>query len=64
MSAFAVAIEAKSDIAFCGAYVCFRPKADIQGALKPGDGRQRAVSILNLNPLQMQIFAGPTVRDA
>jgi hypothetical protein len=39
MSAFAVAIEAKSDIAFCGAYVCFRPKADIQGALKLGDGR-------------------------
>ena len=34
MSAFAVAIEAKADMAFCDAYVRFWPKADILAALQ------------------------------
>jgi len=29
MSAFAVAIGGKADTAYCGAYVCLSPKADI-----------------------------------
>jgi len=47
MSAFAVAIGGKADIAFCGAYVCFWPRTWAGGSGWQGDS-ERCVGECNL----------------